>query len=318
MPWGVAAAGIGGIASIFGAGQSANASKQAAQIQANATNKATDLQQAEFQQTQNNLQPYLNQGYTAQNILGNYLGIGPGGSFNGSNAFLLQNPMTLAGQSPVLANLPNAPQFNEPAFTQQQFQQSPGYQYQLGQGQQAVQNSAAGQSGALSGNMLRGLQQNATGLANQDWWNSYNAYNQNYLNTYNAQNQQYQDTQGYLGNAYQQWLSSIGGQQSNIYNMLAGLSGSGQNAAANLGGLGTNVANSIGQNTIGAGNAQAAGVIGSSNALVGGVNGLTNNLLSPNMGNSSLASALQNIFGAGGTGGTDTGGQDFYGGQAGP
>jgi hypothetical protein len=38
-----------------------------------------------------------------------------------------------------------------------QFQASPGYQYNLQQQQNAIQNSAAGKTGALSGNMLQAL-----------------------------------------------------------------------------------------------------------------------------------------------------------------
>lgn len=55
------------------------------------------------------------------------------------------------------------------------FQQSPGYQWQLGQGIDAIQNSASAQGGVNSGNTLKALQTYGTGLANQDYYNWLNA-----------------------------------------------------------------------------------------------------------------------------------------------
>lgn len=51
------------------------------------------------------------------------------------------------------------------------FQSSPGYQFQLNQGLQSIQNSAAARGGLAGGNTLKALQQYGTGLANQDWYN---------------------------------------------------------------------------------------------------------------------------------------------------
>jgi hypothetical protein len=113
-------------------------------------------------------------------------------------------------------------------FTQAQFQASPGYQYDVNQMMQAVQNSAAAKGGLVSGNTLQALQQNAGGLANQDWYNAQNAYY---------------------------------GRQDQLFNMLQTLAGGGQNAAANLGALGSQVAGQVGNNQIGAGNSAAAGSI---------------------------------------------------------
>ena len=54
------------------------------------------------------------------------------------------------------------------------FQSSPGYQFQLSQGLQAIQNQNAGTTGLNSGNTLKALQTYGTGLANQDWYNYLN------------------------------------------------------------------------------------------------------------------------------------------------
>lgn len=124
------------------------------------------------------------------------------------------------------------------------FQQSPGYQYQLNQGMQQVQNSAAARGGLTSGNTLAALQANGTGLANQDWYN-------------------------YLSTSLNQYNNYIG--------QLQNLSGGGQNAAANLGTIGATTANNIGTSLTNAGAATAAGTVGSTNAITSGLTGGVNN-----------------------------------------
>lgn len=57
---------------------------------------------------------------------------------------------------------------------QNSFQASPGYSYALDQSQQAIERARSATGGLASGNTLAALQQNAIGLANQDygnWWN---------------------------------------------------------------------------------------------------------------------------------------------------
>lgn len=54
------------------------------------------------------------------------------------------------------------------------FTSSPGYKYALDQSSRAIQDSAAGAGGLYSGATGKALQENAIGLANQDfnnWWN---------------------------------------------------------------------------------------------------------------------------------------------------
>ena len=55
-----------------------------------------------------------------------------------------------------------------------QFQQSPGYQFQMDEGQRAVESSAAAQGLLRSGATLKALQERGQGLANQDFGNYYN------------------------------------------------------------------------------------------------------------------------------------------------
>lgn len=212
-------AGIAATGAIGGAVISSDASKSAAQTQANAAQNSTNAQLSMFGQTQNNLAPYMGSGVNALNALNSGLGIGPNAGGPVGYGSLTQ------------------------PFSAAQYQQSPGYSFQMGQGVQAVQNSASAAGGIGGGNTLKALTTFGQGLANSDYQQAY----QNYV-----------------------------GQQQQQYGMLSGVANSGQNAAANLGGLSAGVGQSVGNNITGAGAAQAAGTVGSANALSGGLAQLAN------------------------------------------
>ena len=328
MPIGIIGGIASGIGSIFGASKTASAATQAANTQAAAANNATALQQQALQQTTQNLAPFLHGGTEASQRLAGILGLDPTNS--GQAAPSLQLPTLLASQLP---NISQQPTYNLPAFTQQQFQQSPGYQYQLQQAQNATRNAATPGQGAFSGATLKALQSNASGLANQDWYQALNNYTNNYntqygqnannlLNQYNAGTQNVLDV--YNANTQQQ-TAQYNANNQNYWSNLAALSnlgGAGQNAAAQLGGFGTTAATNAGQNAIGAGNAIAAGQIGNANAIVGGINSLTGNLLSPTsatgggasgggQNNTLLASLLSGVFGGGGGSNQDFSSGDY-------
>lgn len=147
----VAAAVIG--AGLGGALISANASKSAANTQANAANAATAQQEGMYEQNQANLQPYMQGGNVALSSLNSKLASGAlGGNFTPAD---------------YLAN------------------QDPGYAFQLAQGQQALQNSQAAQDGVLSGSALKGLIQYNQGYAATGYQNAYNRWLQSQQNTYN-------------------------------------------------------------------------------------------------------------------------------------
>lgn len=202
----------------------ADAASSAADSQAASAANATAVQQQMFQQQQANLAPWMQQGKVGLNALAGQM-FNPDGSFNSASAL------------------------NQP-FTQQQFQQSPGYQFQMGQGIDAIQNSAAAKG--LTGNTLKDLQRFGQGLANQDWWNAMSAYGNN---------------------------------QNSMFNRLNSISGTGANTAGGIANLGQSTANQIGSNMIGAGNAMAAGQVGGANAISNGMNGgIQNWLLAQQMG----------------------------------
>lgn len=225
------AAGIMGGASLLGAKKSSDAAKSAAETQSNAANRAADMQQQQYQQTRDSLQPFINTGYDAQSHLRSLLGIGAN---DGSAGFgSLNKPF-------------DAAEFSK--------WQDPGYQFQLQQGQQALQNSQAAQSGVLSGSALKDLIGFNQGMAN-------NAY-QNAFGRYMTQNEA-------------------------TYKRLADMLGIGENAAAGAGNMGVQAMGNIGNTMTSGANALAAGQVGSANALSGGLNGAAGmyalkGLLNPN------------------------------------
>jgi len=274
MPIGGIIAGLGSLGGgLFGA----NAAQSAANTQAQAANNAAGISANEFQAIQQQLQPFKELGGNAASLLGQLFGIttGPGQT---------SDPRYGSFYSPISSVVGAPPSPTDPSLTSQ-FRASPGYQYALGQSSNAIQNSAAGQTGAISGNMLKALQTNATGLADQDYGNFYNNLVNNYATRYN----------------------DVGNNRNQILNVLGALSGQGQNAAAQLGGFGQNAVTSIGNNLNLAGSAQAAGTVGSANAFTTALNGLS--------ANPSVNSALSFLFNGGsGGGGSGYGNGDFGGG----
>lgn len=241
MPWGFAAVAA---ATIGGAVLSSNAAGSAAKTQAGAADNATAAELAMFNTTQQNLDPYMKSGLTANNTLLQLLGLtGPGATGTPG-----------AGSPLSLATYGNMPGVTAPQdFGAKQYQQSPGYQWQLSQGLGAISNAASAQGGVQSGNTLKALTTYGEGLANQDYQQAYNNYLNNYVNQ----------------------LNSFNANSTTTFNRLQTLAGSGQNAAANLGSLSSQTAGDIGSNIIGAGNARAAGTVGAANAYTGGLNNLS-------------------------------------------
>ena len=231
------------IGSLTGANQQAQAAQSAAQTQANAANYAANLQQQQFATNQANLSPYMSIGTAALPQLLQSLGYqgqyGANGNLTGLSGQGFQfNPSNLA--------------------------QTPGYQFTLQQGLNAVNNatSATGQTG--SGAQAKGLANYATGLAQ-------NTYNQQYQNALTT---------------YQQNASTLGS-----------LLSTGQNAAAGLGSMGMQNAQSVGNTLQGGANATAAGQIAAGNATSNALNGA----MQLGLGGAGIYSLLEKggLFGAG-------------------
>lgn len=286
MPWGFAAAAVGGaLVSSYGANEAAN-------TQADAANNAAGISKNEFDTITKQQAPFMQAGYGALSQLQNYLGIsqpaqttpnygapagysgytGYNGNPNGMSVMGPNGPAMVGrgispqpgrmqvpgGESPggAQATGPGSPGFGSltKSFTQQDFLNNldPGYQWQLQQGQQGILNGAAAGSGALSGPALKSLM----------------AFNQ-----------------GMAATGYNDAFSRFNTQQNNIYSRLSGIANLGQNAAANTGQSGVALTGQMGQNIVGAGQATASGQVGIANAISGGLSNLAGSYLAYGGGN---------------------------------
>ena len=216
------AAGATAATGVAGSIISSNAAQSAANTQAQAADQASQLQQNQYQQTRSDLLPFQQEGTAANQTLN--------------------------------AELPSLTAPFQP--TQAQLAATPGYQFTLQQGEQAVQNSYAAQGLGDSGAALKGAANYAEGLA---------------------------------GTTFQQQFQNYLGQNQQIYSMLNTQQSLGENAAAQTGTIGSGLAQSSGAALIGAGNAGAAGTVGSANAISSGLNGLGSNALTYTLLNNSGA-----------------------------
>jgi len=243
---------IGGVGSLVGGILGSRAASEAAQQQAKAAagagtqqaqagTNATNALQSEISNATATSSPYTSLGSTTSQELLNALA--PGGTLT-------------QGWNQTFS----APTAAEAAAT-------PGYQFQLQQGLNALQNSAAARGGLLSTGTAKNLENYAQGLASTNYQNTFNnalqAYNTNYSTFRNNQN--------------------------DLFSRLFGTTGLGENAANSLNALRGNMsadlarnyignAQLVGNDLMGVGNAQAAGTIGSTNALVGGLGGAINSV----------------------------------------
>jgi hypothetical protein len=210
-------AGAGIVGSILGS----NASKDAAQTGANATDRASALQMQQFQQMQGNLAPYMQLGSSTIPQLQQLLG---GGRLNTPFSF---NP------------------------TMQQLEQTPGYQFTQQQGNKALDNSMAAKGLSLSGAQLKGLDQYNTGLASNTFQQQYQNALQNFNTNYGQAADQYgrlgglvslgQNAAAGVGNAGLQTASNIGNNITGGANaQAAGQVGSANALSGGLSGLGAN------------------------------------------------------------------------------
>ncbi|WP_156174076.1 DNA transfer protein p32 [Cupriavidus basilensis] len=165
-----AAVGIGtAVAGTAGAAMSSSAAKSAANTQADAANRAADLQWQQFQQMQQNLQPYMDLGSN---------------SISGLQALLNGGGLTQ--------------QFNfNPS--QKQLEQTPGYQFTLQQGLKGVDNAAAAKGLNLSGAQLKGISDYTTGLADQTYQQQYQNALQSFMTNYGINSDQYNRLAGLVG-----------------------------------------------------------------------------------------------------------------------
>lgn len=209
-------------ASLYGGSQAASAAEDAA-----------NQQYAMYYQTRSDLSPY---NVTGQNALTGAYNIASGSPTGGGPDYVSLAQQNLPGQ-----------------MTQAQLEQTPGYQWQLAQGQKAVQSAAAARGLGVSGASLKGAATYAEGLASANYQNQFNNAQKNFEDYLNLNTNQ----QANLTNQF------------NRYNSLVT---TGENAAAQTGTAGQNAASAAGQYTSAAGQYTGAATQNAANALTSGVN----------------------------------------------
>jgi len=284
-------AGVSAAGGLGAAALESNAAGKAAKTQAGAAEQAAQLQGAlgqeslgyenyQYQQDRANEQPFLQSGANSLSSLDYLLGLnspnGTTGAGSASGGQTLSIPGVAGSTSlPGVQPLTGTANTNLGAFgslmqgyqggqfqapTAAQAAQSPAEQFQLQQGEKALQGSAAANGSLLTGGTQTALNQYAQGVASTNYNNVYNQALQQYNTNYNT------------------WAN----QQANQFNRLATLAGAGQTAAQTLGSQGLQSAGQVsstlgqtgqevGQQYNNAAAATASGYVGGANAWGQGI-----------------------------------------------
>lgn len=247
-------------AAIGGALIQGSAAKKAAKSQESAANKDIAFQKETRDLIRNDLAPYREGGYTAQQALDFELGLGARPMVGGTPAEIetiagptrRENVYTQRGRNDVrvltgtrdvrgasryrvgdreFATMEEAQAYakaNPVGATEYGgFTKTPGYDFRLNEGTNAIEAGAAARGGLYSGSAMRALQQ----------------YGQDYASS----------------------------EYNNYLNRLAGRADSGMSAAQMSGAASQNAAAGVSNALGGIGNAQAAGYVGVGNAITGGI-----------------------------------------------
>jgi hypothetical protein len=177
---------VGGILGSSAAKNAANAevkgAQQAQTLEQKNQQAAQDFQTGVWSNTQQNEQPYLAAGQTSVNNLAN----------------LVNNPNTFKyGQT-----------FQAP--TLQEAQNTPGYQFRLQQGTNAITQNAAATGNLMSGNTGKALEDYGQGLASTAYQQDYQNALSTYMTNYGVWNQGLQTQLGALSGVSGQGLSAAG------------------------------------------------------------------------------------------------------------
>jgi hypothetical protein len=151
------AAGAMALGSIVGGAISAGGAQSAARTQADAANRAADLQKQQFDQQMVLQEPYRQAGLTGQNRLMELLGLGDNTGAAGYGRYAKD-------------------------FGMQDFQQDPGYRFRLGEGLKAMSHAAGARGGLISGQTMKGLEDYRQNSASNEYQNAFNRYQTNRAN----------------------------------------------------------------------------------------------------------------------------------------
>lgn len=250
-----------------GQGMVAQAGNDAMTQVNNATTNANNILQGGMDQQTNNLNPYLQTGAA------------------GANA--LQQFATHA-----------------PSFTYQDYANDPAFAFQMQQGNQAINNSAAARGGAVGGNVLKDLTTFGQGLASTYYNDAFDRYmrgRDSQLNALTAATNTGLTASSQFNSAVQNGTNQQAG------NVLAAGRYGGDtnlNVAQFLANFGRSGEQAAGDYHIAGAQSRGAGLLGQANAVTGMVNQGTNALSSPvtlgssgSGGTTNILSQLASIFG---------------------
>lgn len=263
-------AGISGATGLIGGKKGANASTQAANIQAAYGRQALGLQQGVYQQIQSNLQPFLDYGTGGITDATNYL----------TGAF--QQPVDTSLPSfsfPQFTGQPPAPFTFQP--TQAQLDNVPGYQYQKQAALDAEQANltSMGRTGTAT---AQGAAQTANNVAGANWQNYFNAQLQQYeagLQGFQTDLSKYTTNFNTASSAYASNINTLLASKNltlaQKQQVLAGLTnrvGMGLSASSIGSNVGIQASNQLGNTlTSNIGAPLAAGTVGAANANIAGL-----------------------------------------------
>lgn len=125
---------------LIGAGMQSSAAKDAAEIQKQSADSATNLQRDIYNQNRSDNEPWRQTGMRALSDLG--------------NADFQRD------------------------FTAADFTKDPGYDFRMAEGQKALERSAAARGGLQSGGTLKALSKYGQNFASNEYQNAYNRFNQ--------------------------------------------------------------------------------------------------------------------------------------------
>lgn len=212
---GSAGGSIGGL--LGGVGDSligGNAAKNAAKDQASAAQAAGNNTMAQYYQNRADMMPWLESGKASLGKLSDYMGTSGNTSAQGYGSLTR-------------------------SFTNEDFQQDPGYNFRLAEGEKALNRSIAAKEGTLSGAAAKALQRYNSDYASNEFDSAYNRFRNN---------------------------------QTDLYNRLSGQAGTGQMAASNLGTQGSNAVSNANNYYTDAAQAKAAGGVANANMWSTGLN----------------------------------------------
>ena len=144
-------------ATLVGSAIASSGARSAASTQADAANRAADMQRQTYEEQTKLNAPWREAGLTGQNRMMELLGLGGNAGAAGYGKYAQD-------------------------FSMKDFQQDPGYAFRLSEGQKALERSAAARGGLISGGALKAATRFGQDMGSQEYGNAFNRYQTNRTN----------------------------------------------------------------------------------------------------------------------------------------